>query len=857
MANNYVSAKSLEDIELARADFVKDFREVIISDTVKKILLASTPIEYNEDKQESEIQNEAHAEELNDMVGKAARDLTRDAIKGNIIKTNFNEYEQPSNYLDAVSQASESYIVKESNQRANWFKLMIEKGKIPDSSVNYVEFTKRLGLLFQKKNFSVEDYEYLHNSQIEAAKSFEEEDIINQIKEGVTEEVQQSEIRQNHILDVMQEVHDTKNEYAKEREAEAEENDPDTAQLEDSSDKADQDASLDNLLGGGDAGESGESSDGKTRASGMAHDGSSSTLFKMKPKQNEADKLADKIKKKKRALGREEYEDENQSIPEDGESIVTSKGDSDNGPDPLNIIDLNNQDDVDKVSNNESTELDSNGNDEGQNGEASGGLATYQNRDNFGGDNAVGIGGYENQNYNGPETDLGSGVLDSDTSQIDDDNNDNTSNDDQSDTNPIDGVENSNTQIEDTEDGPKVKFGPGDEENPTGEQTINPLRGAEEDPSKDKTESEIVNKNPSDSEEALIINTLVPMSLYKFGKVPIYSKESIARHMFKLGEKAEYFQKSIEDRLFQLSFLVKESDNPFYSKKFDLVKETYKKGFEEYIILSRKMMDIGLTSTEVVSKENMFAISVAKNILNRYVLGPKGRKYMRILKKEDKYRNSVEYLVDTMFTYYSFYNKLHKAKSIETAMAGLADIEEKINGAIYNLNDEDKRRANVLKDVLGSGKIDKLFVMDNLLLDYNNIFYRVKETKEKPVNLLLEREFTEKVLEKLENKGLDINESLESMVVDIITGRKDPTMENLDTFSSILLTLSHKAMKENNSMEALNDKKTLSKLYTKAKVYLTIKRSAECLGLNTPEFEKAFKKAFIDPIQLNSLELNK
>lgn len=802
MPENFVSSQSISEIEKHKAAFEKDFHQIIVSDTVQRILLASTPID---DSGHGEIVNDEHIEELNDMIGKAARDLTKDAIKGKLIKTEFNEYEQPTNFLDSISQAAEELVGKESLQRSLWFQEQIRNGKIPDASKNYESFNIYLKRLFANKNFSVEDYETALKVRIEAARSFEEENIIEEIRNSVTNEVTEAEVRQNHIVEVMQEVEDTKKEYEEEVEGEASEDelaDLDMSSVDDAEGEdtgnADDDPNDEALSGE----EGGEGSEG---ASGIAHSGDTKWK-KLKP--NDADKLADKVAKKKAQRARE-------NMDEGGE---------------------------------QNTPPEAGGGDDGQ---SANNLAPYQNRDNFGGaTNSMGVGG-----YNGPEgMELGSGVLEAEENEsktVDDaqagnmDSNPNTTQQAEND---------ANKAADNTADELKTKLGPGDEENPEGESFINPLRGADEaetnpaDPNKEPpvNQSEV----PAKAKEALaIIPHMFPLSIAKFTRSKIFGSEALARYMFRLGENRKPFIDSVETRMREVEYLIENEpqDLPYCKKKLAISKEEWNKAKTKVLELDYTMSNLGLNADSIISKESLFTLAVAKNVLNRSnIMRAKKRKYKPIVKDPSKYANSVEAVVDEIFLYQTLSNRLHYAQNISQAREALIEKEEQLNGNIYHLTDEDKQRALNLKNLLGNGNFDKLFIANDLKLDFDNIFYRVKETNEHPKNTLMESEFTDKVLQNLEKKGLNIDASLEELVVDIITKRKDPTIYNAPLFTCMLDTMGRKVLGRQAQLgaEALGNQVENSKIYTKAKVYLTILRGAERLGLASKEFKEAFELEF-------------
>ena len=281
-----LSSDSYDKIVKAREEFQEVFQATVISDTVRDIISNSVPIGYNSETGESpEITDENHAIELNDMIGRSAKDLTNDAIKGKIIKTGFGENEIASNFLDSISQAAESIIEKEALQRQNWFIEQIRHGRIPQSEENYVLFTKRLTDLFKNKSFSMEGLGTLYKTQMELAKSFEEENIIENIKERVENDIEEAEIRQNEIVTVMQEVSDTSHEYEEEIIEKANENDIETEPVE-------VDETEDNELKIPDDGVE----DALDNVNNDDNGSSNEAIQEIKQKTSKADKLAKKIK---------------------------------------------------------------------------------------------------------------------------------------------------------------------------------------------------------------------------------------------------------------------------------------------------------------------------------------------------------------------------------------------------------------------------------------------------------------------------------------------------------------------------------------------------------------------------------
>lgn len=829
MSLDFVNDRSYQLATEAMDEFVKEFHSVIISDTVKNIINKSTPIDYNDETGEAEIADKDHLIELSNMIGNSARDLTNDAIKGQIIKTEFGENEVATNYLDSVSQAAESLVKREGQQRFLWFIEQVKRRKFPDSTENYSLFTEKLKETFKNKTFTLEGLEQLSKIQLELAKSFEEENIVEEIKKDVETDIENAEIRQNEIVSVMQEVQDTVKEYDDEiEEKEDSDIDFDTEPIEETEDNKDENSAA--------APSTEVAPENDTVANQDVvneNPGESSELFhigKTGAKENQADKIANKIENKRAANSKED--DGSQEVPpenlgESGETIVSSAQLNHNQmaqpaettSENEKLIAINEEESYEDLSgsiirdarntvlnrirkskeNDESQEVPPENPGEGN--EAIGG-GTYQNRDNFP------TAGQASEN----NVVLGGG----DVSKITEDNLPSNLADEEKD--------NANVQYQ---------FGPGDKENPDGDKVVNPLRGTDD----------------VESIESAVKN-LIPLSAIKFSETPIHSSKTIANYLFRIGKSRESFLEKVNRRMADLRDILSVENNDKLNEKYYKLEKNIKQAQEKAFMYDIEIGNIGLGPDSIHSKESMISLAFAKNILNRYYLHGSGFKLKKLNKNPKLYENSIEQLVDRMFTYYYWANRLHTAKDIAKAKEALAVHEEKINGAIYDLTPEDKERCNNIKNLLSDGQLNNLFVMDDLLIDFNNIFSRVKETVEKDPNPLADNQFKDKVLERLKNKNLNITESIESIVDTIIFKKGDPTSVNPPLFTSILTNLSKELVKQ--SAEAFADPILRKKLYTEAKVFLTIKRAAERLGLNNKEFETSFANKFLVPIDIDN-----
>lgn len=808
----YLSPRSTSLIEQYRAEFVKDFKATVISDTVKRIIAASVPIKVENDK--SELVDDAHVEELNNLITKSAKDLTDEAIKGKMVKTNFGDNEVPSNFLDAVSHSAEGYIERESIQRANWLKLQIQNDRIPDAMKDYNGFETKLKLTFQKLNFSVEDFDRMAKEQMDIAKSFEEENIIEEIKDTVIEEINDSETRQNKIVEIMQEVQDTKKEY----ESDLEEQTAGTDDMDVQPISDDQEVSTD------------QATDTEIPDVSVDNEGDSSEGAIFKQKGSQADKLAMKIQKARGAedANMNENQEKNNNSVKDGKKLNNG-----NGP------------------------------------EGMGAMATYQNADNFPTPQpAIGIGG----GYNGPTVDdLGTGVLDADENDLVEKEEEVVSTEDteekpESDGNGAEDVENpanqkptpdavgstvsqvpnidadssSNETTSVNEDGETVEYTDhADDAGATIE--VDPVMAAETGEIDSDAKPEEANK----ALEALAAK-MMPLSLMKLETTPIYSKEDMTKLLTKLGDQYRgKFAAKLDTRLVQVEDLIRRetADTTKVKAKFDRFNANYKASLEEAQSFDLAFATMGLNSNRITDKNSLFALSVAKNILNRSSRRKnKKLKFSRILDEKD-YGKSMENLVDYIFSLSAIKRNLDKSKNIEQSMESIAQHEEKINGAIYELNSDDKERASVLQNMLGRGNLDHYFVYDNLLLDFNNNLTRVSEDQEEtPINVISDAVFTNKVLEKLENKGFERTASLESLVKHIVKGDVDPIAMNPTLYEKILLAYGKKQALL--SQESLMNDVENSKIATKAKVLLTIRRSAEALNIANDEFIRSFDEMF-------------
>lgn len=806
----YVSPHSNVLIEQERAKFVSNFKSIIISDTVEKIIASSLPIK--EENGKSEIIDDAHVNELNNLISKSAKDLTDEAIKGKMIKTQFGDSEVPTNFLDAVAQSAEAYVEKESIQRANWFKIQIENGKIKDSAEDFNVFDTKLKLTFQKLNFSVEDYKIMHEEQLEIARSFEEEEIINTIKEEVINEINESETRQNKIVEIMQEVQDTKKEY--EEELEEKTNGTDDIDIQPISDE-----------------ETVPESEGNSEEDIMP-----------KRKDNDADKLAKKFKQ-------QSTEDVNQNDNE-AKSQNTPAENAGNGA------------------------------------EGAGSMSTYQNIDNFPTQsNEIGIG---DGGYSGPSVDdLGTGVLEADESNLvkkeeesiasseDLDTENKTEDETSEDGETKPDVDPSNPKPAEDTTGETVNQVPNldaDAENKTVNEDgniveytenaekidatieVDPVLGAEEkvedDPAKSQTPKESLEEYTKrlqsyDAKLEKIASKLMPLSLIKLETLPAFSKEELTKLWVKLNPKnREKLRNKVDLRLLQVSDLLSQEsvDVSKIKDKVNKFKDTYRKSIEDAQYYDMLFVKVGVEPNRLTS-ESLFSMAVAKNFLNRSSRKKdKKIKFSRLSDPKD-YGKSMENLVDYMFAITALKRKAQTSNDIQQSLEEIAQHEEKINGAIYELNDTDKDQANSLRTLLGIKNIDHYYVYDNLLLDFNNNLTRVSEDQEEtPVNVISSGLFVNQVLEKLEKKGFERNASLEKLVVHLVKGDVDPALINPTIYEKICLAYGKKQLQM--SKEGIDNDIENSKLATKAKVLLTIRRTAEALNIANQEFIDSFNNQF-------------
>lgn len=573
---SYVSPHSNTLIEQERVKFVNNFKSIIISDTVEKIIASSLPIK--EENGKSEIIDDAHVEELNNLISKSAKDLTDEAIKGKMIKTQFGDSEVPTNFLDAVAQSAEAYVEKESIQRANWFKIQIENGKIKDSAEDYNVFDTKLKLTFQKLNFSVEDYKIMHEEQLEIARSFEEEEIINTIKEEVINEINESETRQNKIVEIMQEVQDTKKEY--EEELEEKTNGTDDIDIQPISDE-----------------ETVPESDGNSEEDIVPN-----------RKDNDADKLAKKFKTSTEDVNQNDNDAKSQNTPAEnagngteGAGSMSTYQNLDNFPSQSNeigiedggysgppvddygtgVLDADESNLIDKQEERNENEIASSENLENENGEA-------KPED------------VENQK---PAEDT-TGETVSQVPNLDADAENKTVNED-------------GNVVEYTENAEKIDA--------TIE--VDPVLGAE-----DKTEDPAKSDTPKESLEAYtqrlqsydaklekIASKLMPLSLMKLEVLPVYSKEELTKVWVKLNPKnRESLRNKLNLRILQVEDLMSQEsvDISKIKEKVNTFKDTYSKSIydaQSYDILFTK---VGVEPNRLTS-ESLFSMAVAKNLLNR------------------------------------------------------------------------------------------------------------------------------------------------------------------------------------------------------------------------------------------------
>lgn len=799
----YLSPRSNTLVEQQRAEFVKNFKAVIISDTVKKIIAGSIPI--NENNGKSELIDDNHIEEINNLITKSAKDLTDEAIKGKLIKTSFNDNEVPTNFLDAVAQSAEAYVENESMQRANWFKLQIQNGKIKDAEKDFNNFNTKLKLTFQKLNFSVEEFQQMHEEQLAIAKSYEEESIMDSIKETVTEEINEAETRQEKIIEIMQEVQDTKKEYEAELEEKTNEDDIETAAISDPETITPEENAEENKT----AETEGSSTENTDVVQGTK-------------KASDADKLAAKFRQSKEDTNLNENEEKTKNTP--AETAGNSK-------------------------------------------EGVGSMATYQNTDNFPSKtNEIGTG---NGGYSGPSVDdLGTGVLDADESNlVENENKEEGSEENQSAEN-LDGENIANPKPSEDKTGETVSQVPNTDADAQsnvseGETTTNkdgetveytenaekidatikvdPVLGAEAGEIKKNAEVEEVEKTL----ENLALKFL-PVSLMKLEVNNLYAKEDMTKVLLKIGDNnRKRFLDKINLRIAKVEELIstESADTTTVKEKLQLFKNNLKSSVEDAQYIDHLFAKIGVDSNGICSRESLFALSVSKNLLNRSSRKKeKDKKFSRIL-DEKHYGKSIENIVDYMFALTSMKRNLDKSKNIQLSMEEIAQHEERINGAIYELNSDDKDRANALKNLLGIKNIDHYFVYDNLLLDFNNNLTRVSEDQEEtPVNVISSATFINKVLDKLENKGFERTASIENMVVHIVKGDIDPFYISPSLFEKICLAYGKKQSML--SKEGLENDVENSKIKTKAKVLLTIRRSAEALNIANQEFIDSFDKLF-------------
>lgn len=219
-----MSYEEINDLRAATNNFLTEFEKTNISSTVRGLISRA----YNEVNKDNSLTDVDDINgDLFSLVNDFSTNCVDDAITSGALT--FGAKFHPTNFTESLVNLLHKYGNKEAIERSEIFKMKFSTGEIPSKKENPERFSSEMKRIFNNLSLSPNlardfqaEYELL---------SLEEEDIIQNIKDQIIEDVEKTEDKQKFIADVMEEVNNVKQEYAKA--AEPEEIDSDNAFSED------------------------------------------------------------------------------------------------------------------------------------------------------------------------------------------------------------------------------------------------------------------------------------------------------------------------------------------------------------------------------------------------------------------------------------------------------------------------------------------------------------------------------------------------------------------------------------------------------------------------------------------------
>lgn len=704
-----ISPKSMELLNMAVADFYSNFTKSNISDSVASMIKKSIPVEQGE---------KVNPNEFNTIIDGASTLMVDAAVDEKIISIDENEPEKAAEfYLQSIAQISNKYSALESQIRRIYVIQGIESGDFPNYEENPNKFNAFLDSTFEMFNFSKEELREGYRAEISLAKSMEEEQIAESIKEKVVEDITETEENNKLFSDIITEVEEVKKEYD-----DADTTDGQKVATQEEKEKEERENGGTDLGGdtgdmGGvdDMGEGGEGDEGGDEEGGdpseddipLGDEGYDATALhsNRSPMSEElfnydsskkANKVANLITNGKNGAVRNEVRKMY------GKWGMASTTEEDNP-------------DVDYEDNTE-TPLDDS---------YTPNAPTEVNPDTE----------YEENEING--------YIDEDDEKQVDFNEDEFAREEEEVMREIaqDYEINIDTQ--------------GDSEVP--KDTINPYRGMGE------TQLEEVDDDIATNAEVNILSDenlkrrMLDESLLKYRMLPNFSAESISNLTIKLdGEKYNNLKKSVEKQIGRLKYNIDKHGDSVLKDKVLSFESNWKKA--EDITAKREALinSLGLSSRKIFATENLMSLAITRNLLNSYSLQCKDKKLPRVcetLKFDDEKLISKESLIETIFDLGRKAKKLTKTSDIVKAREDFIEAEREAEKKMddLNLDENEVEMVDNLQDLLKLKEHKKIFQFDCLLNSYKAIFGTVEE-KIKLSDELKDGTFNEKVVNNLKDK---------------------------------------------------------------------------------------------------------
>ncbi len=707
-----ISPKSMELLNMAVADFYSNFTKSNISDSVASMIKKSIPVEQGE---------KVNPNEFNTIIDGASTLMVDSAVDEKIISIDEGEPEKAAEfYLQSIAQVSNKYSALESQIRRTYVIQGIESGDFPNYEENPNKFQAFLDSTFEMYNFSKEELREGYKAEISLAKSMEEEQIAESIKEKVVEDITETEENNKLFSDIITEVENVKKEYddadttdgqkvATQEEKEKEERENGGSDLGGDTSGMGDSAGGDDMGEGDDTGEGGDEED--------------------------SDPSEDDI-----PLGDEGY---------DATAIHSNRS-------PMSE-ELFHYDSAKKA--NKTAELITNGKSGAVRNEVrrmygKWGMASVTEEDNPEVD-------YEDNT----ETPLDDSYTPNNTKEVDVD----TEIEETEVNSYIEGDEDKQADFNEDEYAREEEEvmreiaqeyelnidTQGDSEVP--KDTINPYRGMGE------TQLEEVDDDIASNSEVNILSDenlkrrMVDESLLKYRMLPNYSAESISNLTIKLdGDKYNNLKKSVEKQIGRLKYNIDKQGDSVLKDKILSFESNWKKAEDISAQRESLLNSLGLSSRKIFATENIISLSITRNLLNSYSLQCKDKKLPRVcnaLRLDDEQLMAKEDLIETIFDLGRKAKKLTKTSDIIKAREDFIEAEREAEKKMDDLNLDEKEVEMVdnLQSLLKLKEHKKIFQFDSLLNSYKTIFGTVEE-KIKLSDELKDGTFNEKVISNLEDK---------------------------------------------------------------------------------------------------------